>query len=196
MSSSLILSVLDQLFFTARTPNTWDATPVAEDTLRTLWDLVKMAPTSANCAPARFVFVMTPEGKKRLRPTLAEGNIEKTMQAPVTALIAYDTLFYDHLPKLFPHTDARSWFAGNKALADETAFRNSSLQGAYLILAARALGLDCGPMSGFDTEKVNAEFFPDGRYKINFMCNLGHGISEGLYPRSPRFDFDEACHLA
>ena len=195
LAEPLAASALDQLFLTARTYNTWSTQPVSEETLHRLWDLVKMAPTSANCAPARLVFVTTPDGKARLRPTLAEGNVEKTMQAPVTVLVAYDTLFYDHLPKLFPHTDARSWFAGNQALAEETAFRNSTLQGAYVIMAARSLGLDCGPMSGFDTEKVNSAFFPDGRCKINFMCNLGYGTSDSLYPRSPRFDFSEACQL-
>lgn len=195
MSSSLNKAALAQLFADARTHNGWNSTPVSEDTLKALWDLTKMAPTSVNCSPMRLVFVTTPKGKDRLRPALAEGNIDKTMSAPVTAIIAYDTAFYDHLPTLFPHADARSWFTGNAAHASETAFRNSTLQGAYLIMAARALGLDCGPMSGFDPNTLNAEFFPDGRFKANFLCNLGYGDPSKLYPRSPRFTFKDACSI-
>jgi 3-hydroxypropanoate dehydrogenase len=154
-----------------------------------------MAPTSANGSPARFVFLTTPEAKRRLRPALAPLNVEKTMAAPVTAIIAWDTEFYDHLPKLFPHADMRSYFVGNPALIEETGFRNGSLQGGYFILAARAVGLDCGPMSGFDAEKVNAEFFPDGKWKVNFLCNLGYGDKSKLYPRNPRLSFEEACRV-
>ena len=154
-----------------------------------------MGPTSANCSPARIVFVISPEAKRKLKPCLMEGNVDKTMAAPATAIIAYDTRFHEHLPRLFPHTDAKSWFDGNPTLIEETAFRNSSLQGAYLIISARALGLDCGPMSGFDSAKLNAEFFADGRFKSNFLCNIGHGDSGGLFPRSPRFEFDDVCEI-
>jgi 3-hydroxypropanoate dehydrogenase len=143
----------------------------------------------------RVLFVKTPEGKERLKPALSQGNLEKTMKAPVTAVVGYDLEFYEHLPKLFPHTDARSWFTSNEELARTTAFRNGTLQGAYLMLAARSLGLDCGPMSGFDNAKVDAEFFPDGRVKSNFLCNLGYGDPKGLFQRSPRFAFEEACTI-
>jgi len=154
--------------------------------------LARLAPTSANASPARFVFLTTPAGKARLQPTLAPGNVEKTMAAPVTAIIAWDTEFHENLPRLFPQFDMRSFFVGNQSLIDETAFRNSSLQAAYFILAARALGLDCGPMSGFDPGKVNAEFFPDGKWKVNFLCNLGYGDRSKLFPRNPRLEFEEA----
>ncbi|KZE25897.1 3-hydroxypropanoate dehydrogenase [Crenobacter luteus] len=186
---------LEQLFHNARTFTHWQARPVAEATLRQLFDLLKLCPTSANCSPARFVFVASPEAKARLKPCLAPGNVDKTMSAPVTAIVAMDTRFYEHLPQLFPHADAKSWFEGNAALIDATAFRNSSLQGGYLILAARALGLDCGPMSGFDADQLNAEFFPDGRFKANFLVNIGYGDASTLHPRSPRFGFDEACRI-
>jgi 3-hydroxypropanoate dehydrogenase len=183
---------LDTLFREARTHNAWQAKPVPDDLLRQVYDLAKMGPTSANCSPMRVVFVTSPEGKERLKPALSAGNLEKTMVAPATAIVAQDTQFYEHLPQLFPHADARSWFAGNEPLIQTTMFRNASLQGAYLMLAARSLGLDCGPMSGFDNAKVDAEFFPDGRFKSNFLCNLGYGDPAKLFARSPRFRFEEA----
>jgi 3-hydroxypropanoate dehydrogenase len=196
MSTPIDARSLDVLFRDARTHNGWQDKPVPESLLRELFDLAKMGPTSCNCSPMRIVFVTTPEGKERLKPALSAGNLEKTMAAPVTAIIAEDPEFYEHLPKLFPHADARSWFVGNDALIQATTFRNSSLQGAYLMLAARALGLDCGPMSGFDTAKVNAEFFPDGRSRVNFLCNLGYGDPAKLFGRSPRFAFDDVCSFA
>ncbi len=193
---SLPQEALDTLFSSARTHNAFQDRPVTDDTLRDVYDLLRFGPTSANSSPARFVFVRSAEGKARLEPALSAGNRAKTMTAPVTAIVAYDPKFYDLLPKLFPHTDARSWFAGNDALAATTAFRNGTLQGAYLIMAARAVGLDCGPMSGFDTAKVDAEFFAENGYKSNFLINLGYGDPAGLFPRSPRLSFDEACTLA
>ncbi len=184
---------LDQLFRSARTYAAWRSDHVPVEVLQKVYELTRMGPTSANASPARFVFLTTPAAKERLLPALAPGNVEKTRRAPVTVIISWDVEFYDKLPKLFPHADARSWFVGNASLIQETAFRNSSLAGAYLILAARALGLDCGPMSGFDAAKVNAEFFPDGRWKANFLCNLGYGDRHALFPRSPRLEFKEAC---
>lgn len=186
---------LRQLFLDARTHNAWTDRPVSDAELRSLAELMKWGPTSANCSPARIVFVKSAEAKKRLEPFLSEGNKAKTMAAPATAIIGYDLEFYEKLPRLFPHADARSWFAGNAAMIEETAFRNSSLQGAYLILAARALGIDAGPMSGFDKAGVERAFFPSGTIRVNFLCNLGHGDPAGLYPRSPRFDFDEFCSI-
>jgi 3-hydroxypropanoate dehydrogenase len=186
---------LDVLFRTARTHNGWEDKPVPASLLGAVFELAKMPPTSANCSPMRLVFVTTPEGKARLKPALSQGNLDKTMAAPVTAIVANDSRFYDELPKLFPHADARSWFAGNEQVCAVTAMRNGTLQGAYLILAARALGLDCGPMSGFDNGKVDAEFFPDGRFKSNFLCNLGYGDPAKLFPRSPRFAFDDVCQI-
>jgi 3-hydroxypropanoate dehydrogenase len=186
---------LDLLYRTARTHNGWQPKPVPESLLHEIYDLAKMAPTSANCSPMRVVFVTSPEGKERLKPALSAGNLDKTMAAPVTAIIANDTRFYEELPRLFPHADAKSWFTGNQALIDITAMRNGTLQGAYLMLAARALGLDCGPMSGFDNAKVDAEFFPDGRFKSNFLCNLGYGDPSKLLPRNPRFAFEDACKI-
>ncbi len=186
---------LDQLFHQARTHTAWLAHPVPEQLLRQIYQLASLGPTSANSSPARFIFLTTPEAKERLRSALAPGNVDKTMTAPVTVIIAYDTEFHEKLPKLFPQTDARSWFAGKPDFIHETAFRNGTLQGAYLIIAARALGLDCGPMSGFDAAKVNAEFFPDGKWEANFLCNLGYGDSAKLYPRNPRLSFDEACRI-
>ena len=194
-SNRISAEVLDQLFREARTHTAWLPKPVPDELLQQVYDLAKMGPTSANTSPARFVFVASKEAKERLRPALAPLNVEKTMSAPVTAIIAYDTEFYEHLPRLFPHTDARAWFKGNAALIEETGFRNGTLQGAYFILAARALGLDCGPMSGFDQQKLNAEFFPDGKWKSNFLCNLGYGDRGKLYPRGPRLTFDEACRV-
>jgi 3-hydroxypropanoate dehydrogenase len=195
MSTEIDARALDTLFREARTHNGWQDKPVPESLLRELFDLAKMAPTSANCSPMRVVFVSTPAGKARLKPALAPGNLDKTMAAPVTAIIAQDTLFYEHLPMLFPHADARSWFVGNDALIRDTMVRNATLQGGYLILAARAVGLDCGPMSGFDHAKLNAEFFPDGRFQANFLCNLGYGDPSKLFGRSPRFAFDDVCQI-
>ncbi len=188
-------SALDQLFLTARTHNAWQDKDVPDALLHELADLLKMGPTSANASPARFVFVKSKEAKARLMPHLSEGNRAKTMAAPVCTIIGYDTEFYEKLPQLFPHADARSWFVGKPAHIETTAFRNSSLQGAYLILAARALGLDTGGMSGFDNAGVDKEFFPEGKIKANFLCNLGYGDPKGLFGRSPRFAFDEFCKI-
>ena len=189
-------TALGTLFHVARTHNKFRDEPISDETLHALYDLLKWGPTSANSSPARFVFIRTRAAKERLRPALSPGNTEKTMQAPVNVIVAYDPKFFDFLPRLFPHNqDARSWFATNEAFAQETAFRNGTLQGAYLIMAARALGLDCGPMSGFDKAKVDEEFFSYRGWKSNFLCNLGQGDPEGLFPRSPRLDFDEACEL-
>ncbi len=186
---------LDLIFRTARTHSAWQDRPVPEVMLEAIYDLAKMGPTSANCSPMRLVFVVSAEAKERLKPALMEGNVVKTMTAPATAIVAYDRAFHDHLPHLFPHTDARSWFEGNPELIEETAFRNGSLQGAYVIIAARALGLDCGPMSGFDRDRVDREFFPEGRYRSNFLCNIGYGRPDALHPRAPRFSFEEACRV-
>ncbi|MFZ4756613.1 MAG: malonic semialdehyde reductase [Burkholderiaceae bacterium] len=191
-------NALDALFNSARTQNGWLPTPVTDDELRAVYDLLKMAPTSANTQPARFVFLRTPAAKERLRPALSPGNLDKTMSAPVVAIVAYDLEFHEHIPKVFPHNPGmKTGFDGAEKLAvrDRFAFRNGSLQGAYLILAARAVGLDCGPMSGFDNAKVDAEFFPDGRFKSNFLCNLGHGDPAKVMQRLPRFAFDEVCTL-
>ena len=187
---------LDLLFRTARSQNGWLPRPVSEAQLREIYDLTKMGPTSANCAPLRIVFVTTDDAKRRLAPALSPGNVDKVMAAPATAILGHDLAFYEHLPRLFPHNPtARSWFEG-KPHAEATAFRNSTLQGAYFMLAARALGLDCGPMSGFDAGKVDAEFFPDGRVKTNFICSIGYGDPAKLFDRSPRFAFDEVCRIA
>lgn len=187
---------LDQLFREARTHNAWQDRPVPDAKLRELYDLLKLAPTSANASPGRFVFVRTPEGKAKLKPALSAGNLEKTMKAPVTVIVAHDLHFYDNLPKLFPHApDAKNWFTGSYSFAEQTAFRNGSLQGAYLILAARAVGLDAGPMSGFDTAKVDEAFFAGTNWKANFLVNLGYGDPEGLFPRNPRLDFEEAARF-
>ena len=188
-------SALDQLFLEARSHNAWRDEDVPEEVLKELVDITKMGPTSANCCPARFVFVKSDEAKSRLKPHLTPGNVEKTMTAPVCAIIAHDMKFYDHLPQLFPHTDAKSWFAGNDAHIEATAIRNGTLQGAYFMIAARALGLDVGAMSGFDHAGVDSEFFPDGDVKSNFLCNLGRGDPAGLFPRSPRFDFGEMAEI-
>jgi 3-hydroxypropanoate dehydrogenase len=184
-----------QIFTEARTHNVWKPEPVSDELLKRIYDVAKWGPTSANSTPMRIVFVKSKAAKERLKPALFEGNIEKTMIAPVTAIIAMDMKFYDHLPKLFPQMDARSWFAGNDAAIAETAMRNSSLQGAYFIIAARALGLDCGPMSGFDKEKVDKEFFKGTSYKSNFLCSLGYGDHAKLFPRNPRLTFEEACQI-
>lgn len=188
-------NALDVLFRRARTHNAWQPVPVSNELLHQVYDLFKYGPTSANSSPARVLFLKSDEAKERLLPAMAPLNAEKTRNAPVVAVIAYDLEFYEKLPKLFPHADAKAWFASNADLARETAFRNGTLQGAYLMLAARALGLDCGPMSGFDQEKVNSEFFPDGKWKANFICNLGYGDESKLFPRSPRLDFEEACAI-
>jgi 3-hydroxypropanoate dehydrogenase len=193
--SALDDQALDQLFREARTQNRWQDRPVPDAKLQEVYDLLKFAPTSANSSPARFVFIRTAEGKAKLKQALSPGNIEKTMTAPVTAIVAYDTAFYDKLPFLFPHADARSWFAGNAAFAEATAFRNGSLQGAYLILAARAVGLDAGPMSGFDAAKLDELFFAGTTWKANFLVNLGYGDPAGVMPRLPRLSFDEAARL-
>jgi 3-hydroxypropanoate dehydrogenase len=182
---------LDQLFRDARTYNAWQDRDVPDSLLHELIDLAKLGPTSANCSPARFLFVKSRAAKEKLKPHLSEGNREKTMKAPVCAIIGYDLDFYEHLPYLFPHTNAKSWFEGKPKKIEETAFRNGSLQGAYLIMAARALGLDCGPMSGFDNEAVDKEFFADTNVKSNFLCNLGFGDGADLKPRAPRFRFDQ-----
>jgi 3-hydroxypropanoate dehydrogenase len=187
---------LDILFREARTHSTWLDRPVAAEVLREAWDLAKLGPTSANCSPARIVFVVSGEAKEKLRPALIEGNVTKTMAAPATAIIAYDMAFFDLLPRLFPHTDARSWFVGNDELIETTAFRNGALQGAYFILAARAMGLDCGPMSGFDNAKVDEVFFAGTTIRSNFLCNVGYGDPAKLRPRNPRLSFDEACRIA
>lgn len=184
---------LDRLFRYARTHSAWLPNPVPESILRELYELVRLGPTSANSQPARFVFLTTAQAKQRVLPAMSRGNFEKTRQAPVTVLIACDTEFYRHLPRTFPHKEMRSVFANDPALAEETAFRNSSLEAGYFILAARALGLDCGPMSGFNAAKINAEFFPDGKWKINLVCNLGYGDPAKLMPRNPRLEFDESC---
>lgn len=197
MSEVLSEAALDQLFRTARTYNAFLPKPVDDALLRRLYDLAKFGPTSANSSPMRVVFVKSKEAKARLEPFLSEGNRAKTMAAPVTAIIANDHAFYEKLPQLFPHTDARSWFVGNQALIDTTAFRNATLQGAYVIMAARAVGLDCGPMSGFDNAGVDATFFAGTAVKSNFLINIGYGdASRDLFARSPRLSFDEACSIA
>ena len=203
-------SVLDILFREARTHTAWKEQPVSDQTLRDLYEILKWAPTSANTSPARFAFLRSREAKERLRPALAPGNVEKTMTAPVTVIVAYDMKFYEQVPKLFPpNPGLKQLFEGNPQLVEVTAQRNSSLQGAYLILAARSLGLDCGPMSGFDNAKVDEEFFatakpgvdrdeeffPGGHFKSNFLINLGYGDPSTLFPRLPRLQFNEACSL-
>ena len=209
MNGSLAGEALDQLFRSARTHSSWQDRPVSDDLLRQLYDLVKWGPTSVNCCPARILFLRTPEAKERLLPLLSPGNVAKMMNAPVTAIIGYDERFYEKLPQLFPHHPGmRDVFAGAPELAEKTAFRNGTLQGAYFILAARSLGLDCGPMSGFDNAKVDKKFFAPlcnevGATEVpapcpirsNFLCNLGYGDPSGLPPRNPRLDFAEACRL-
>jgi len=187
---------LKQLFLEAHTYNQWSDQIISDETLKQLYDLTKMPPTSANCQPLRVVFLRSDTAKQELKPFMAEGNIEKTISAPAVALLAYDTEFYEELSYLFPQTDAKSWFVGKDKFIQSTAIRNSSLQGGYFILAARALGLDCGPMSGFNAKGVNEHFFSDGRHKINFICNLGYGEeTSGYNDRNPRFMFDQACKI-
>jgi 3-hydroxypropanoate dehydrogenase len=205
MDQRLNDEALDLIFRKARTHNVWLDQPVPDDLLRQIYDLMKCGPTSANSSPARILFLRTPAAKQRLAPALSPTNLDKTMKAPVTVLIAHDLKFYDNLPKLFPHNQAaREWFSKSAPLAEITAFRNGTLQGAYFIIAARSVGLDCGPMSGFDNAKVDSEFFsppaispgsPESQWKSNFLCNLGYGDASTLSPRNPRLDFDEACRL-
>ena len=194
MIGKLPSACLDRLFHDARTHNSLVG-EVSDALLHELVDLLKLGPTSANCSPARFLFVKSREAKEKLKPHLSEGNRDKTMKAPVCTIIGYDLDFYLYLPKLFPHTDAKSWFEGSPKKIGETAFRNGPLQGAYLIMAARALGLDTGPMSGFDNAGVDRDFFAGTNVKSNFLCNLGHGDGEKLFPRSPRFSFDEMARI-
>ncbi|SNB76682.1 MULTISPECIES: malonic semialdehyde reductase [unclassified Agrobacterium] len=196
MTTALDDKALATLFTEARTHNGWTDKPVSDEMLHALYDLTKMGPTSANCSPARFVFVRSPEAKEKLKPALSSGNLEKTMAAPVTVIAAIDSKFYEKLPELFPHADARSWFTSSPAVAEETAFRNGTLQAGYLILAARALGLDTGAMSGFDKAKVDAAFFAGTTWKSNFLINLGYGDPSKLFGRLPRLGFEDACVLA
>jgi 3-hydroxypropanoate dehydrogenase len=186
---------LDQLFRAARTQNKWQDRPVPDAKLQELYELLKWGPTSANSSPARFVFVRTPEGKAKLKEALSAGNLEKTMTAPVTVIVCYDSFFYDKLGQLFPHADAKPWFTSSPEFAEKTAFRNGSLQGAYLMMAARAIGLDVGAMSGFDNAKLDELFLAGTGWKSNFLVNLGYGDPAGLFPRSPRLSFDEAARL-
>ena len=190
MNDAINHTACETLFTQARTHNGWLDKPVSDAQLQAVWDLMKMGPTSANCSPARIVFVRSAEGKEKLRPTLSSGNLQKTMQAPVTAIVAWDSAFYDRLPTLFPHGDARSWFTSSPQLAEETAFRNSSLQAAYLIFACRALGLDTGPMSGFDNDAVDAAFFGGTPVRSNFISTIGYGDPATIFDRSPRPAFD------
>ena len=187
---------LDTILVKARSYSFWQDKPVGDELLHQIYDLMKLGPTSANSCPLRIVFVKSKEAKEKLLPCMAQGNVEKTKTAPVTAILAQDMEFYEKLPKLFPHTEARSWFAGHKPYIESTAFRNSSLQGAYFMIAARSLGLDCGPMSGFDNAKVDTAFFSGTAWKSNFVCSLGYGEPAKLHPRSPRLDFEEACRIA
>ena len=186
---------LDQLFRTARSHNGWQAKPVTDEQLQQLYELMKWGPTSANSCPARWVFVKSEEAKQRLKPSLQEGNIEKSMTAPVVAIIGMDMEFYEEFGTLFPHTDAKSWYAGKPDKIKESAFRDSSLQAAYMILAARSIGLDCGPMSGFDNAVLDAEFFPDGKVKSNFICGIGYGDDSKIYPRLARLNFERVCQI-
>ena len=200
MNTPLDSNALNQLFLEARTfsasPDPWQDRPVSDELLHQVWDLARMGPTAANMSPARLAFVRSAEAKAKLGPLMDEGNRAKTLAAPATAILAMDMKFYDELPRLFPHADARSWFAG-KSIEElmPAVMRNSSLQGAYLILAARALGLDCGPMSGFDNAGVDAAFFSGTSIRSNFIINLGYGKRETLYPRGPRLSFAEACQI-
>lgn len=196
MAQALDDNALDTIFRTARTHNGWSDKPVGEEAIRALYELLKWGPTSANCSPARFLFLTSQDAKNRLAPHLLGTNVEKTMAAPVCVIIAYDTEFYERLPELFPHApEAKGWFDSDPEVAQTTAFRNGTLQGAYLLIAARALGLDTGPMSGFDNAGVDKEFFPDGKVKSNFLCNLGYGNGKDMFARSPRLDFDAACRI-
>ena len=195
MHSTLSHEALDQLFLSARTYNGWEPEPLADDLIRRLYDLTKMGPTSANCSPARFVFVRSNEGKEKLRPALSSGNLAKTMAAPVTVIAAYDCEFYEKLAVLFPHGNAKDWFTSSSDVAKETAFRNATLQAGYLILAARALGVDTGPMSGFKNALVDEAFFSGTTWRSNFLINLGIGDSASIFGRLPRLEFEEACTI-
>ena len=196
MRETLDGKALDVILTQARTQNGWLPTPVTDDQLRAIYDIMRYGPTSANSGPARILFVRTPEAKARLLPALSPGNVDKTKAAPVTAIIGYDPRFYELLPKLFPHRpEMKNPYEASKQLAETVAFRNGTLQGAYFMIAARAIGLDVGGMSGFDNAKVDAEFFPDGRVKSNFLCNVGHGDPTKVLQRLPRLEFEEACTL-
>jgi 3-hydroxypropanoate dehydrogenase len=196
MSKVLSDEGLDLLFRNARTHNAWRDEPVADELLQRVHDLARMGPTSANMCPMRIVFVKSKEAKEKLKPALDAGNVDKTMKAPVTAIIAMDVHFFEQLPKLFPHADAKAWFKDlPEHVLEYIALRNGSLQGAYFMLAARSQGLDCGPMSGFNNAMVDAAFFAGTTVKSNFLCNLGHGDPAKLYPRSPRLAFNEACKV-
>jgi 3-hydroxypropanoate dehydrogenase len=195
VTDRLDAGALDQLFRRARTHNAWRPVEVSDKLLEEAVELAKMGPTSANASPLRIVFVRSPETKLRLKPALMPGNVDKTMTAPVTAIMGNDTKFYEQLPRLFPHADAKSWFVGNEAFANDTAYRNGTLQVAYFIVSLRALGLDAGPMSGFDNAAVDAEFFPDGRIKSNVLINIGYGDPDKLFPRSPRLSFQEIATI-
>ncbi|ELY4001119.1 malonic semialdehyde reductase [Cronobacter dublinensis] len=195
MSEALSACALATLFTDARTHSAWLDAPVSDEQLRDIYDMVRLGPTSANCSPGRLLFVKTPDAKARLLPALSSGNVEKTLRAPVTAIVAWDHAFYEALPQLFPYADARAWFTSSPAVAEETAFRNSSLQAGYLIMACRALGLDTGPMSGFDRAAVDAEFFSGTTWKSNLLINIGYGDAATLHPRLPRLSFDDACAI-
>ena len=195
MTDPINAAALDQIFLKARTHNKWLDRDVPDELLHRLIDIMKMGPTSANCSPARIIFVRSEEAKNRLVPHLMEANQAKTLAAPVCAIIGYDLEFHHHLPQLFPHDDARSWFEGNDELIAQTAFRNGTLQGAYFMIAARALGLDCGPLSGFDNAAIDKEFFAGTTNRSNFLCNIGYGDASVLFPRSPRFSFDEIAKI-
>jgi 3-hydroxypropanoate dehydrogenase len=195
MESLTYERALDVVFREGRTHNDWLDRPVEVETLRRAWELVRMGPTSANCMPLRVVFVRSAAAKVRLKPLLLAGNVDKTMAAPITAVLGHDMEFYELLPRLFPHTDARAWFVGQPALTETTAFRNGTLQAAYFMLAARAVGLDCGPMSGFDNAGVDREFFAGTPIRSNFLCNLGYGDPAKLFPRAPRLGFDEVARI-
>ena len=192
---SLSADALDCIFRTARTHRAWSARPVTDETLHAVYELMKWGPTSSNCCPVRIAFVRSPEAKERLRPALDAGNVAQTMAAPATAIVAYDLEFHDKLPLLVPHRDARSAFVGKPELIRTTSLQSGTLQGAYLIIAARALGLDCGPMGGFDNARVDASFFPEGTVRSNFLCNLGYGDPAKLHARAPRLVFDDACRI-
>ena len=196
MRKALDDTTRDVIFRESRTANGYAGDKIAAAVLRQMYDLLKMGPTSANCCPARFLFVISPDAKEKLKPCISQGNMEKTMSAPVTAIVGYDTKFFEQLPELFPHApDAKTWFTSSPAFAEETAFRNGSLQGAYLIIAARMFGFDAGPMSGFDQAAVNAAFWPDGQVEVNFLCNIGVGDDSKVFPRNPRLSFERACQI-
>ena len=188
-------TAFDQLFRNARTANHWLDKPVGDDLLQQIHDIMRFGPTSANCCPLRITFVTSPEAKEKLKACLDQGNVDKTMQAPVTAIFAQDMKFYEHMKFLFPHTDARSWFEGNEKLIESTAVRNATLQAAYFMIVARGMGLSCGPMSGFNNDKVDAAFLSGTSFKSNFICNLGYGDHSKDFPRAPRFGFDDVCKI-